>query len=60
MVISQKGKLISFHSIQLTDTHRRYSITERDLPRVVETLKEFGILLLGQGLRIYTDNKSYM
>ena len=38
-VISQKGKPITFYSIKLTDSQRWYTVTERELISVVETLK---------------------
>ena len=55
-VISQKGKPISFYSRKLTDAPKRYTLTERKLVSMVETLKEFRTIRLGQKLRIYTDH----
>ena len=40
-VISQKGKPISFYSGKMTDSQQRYTVTEREIPKIVETLKEF-------------------
>ena len=54
--IIQKGKLITFYSRKLTDAQKRYTVTERGMLSIVETLKEFRTILLGQKLRIYTDN----
>ena len=56
-VISQKVKPISVYSIKLTDAQQWYTLTERELLSIVETLKEFRTILLGQKLRIYTDHK---
>ena len=56
-VISQKGRPIAFYSIKITDAQQRYIVTERELLSIVETLKEFRKILLGQKLRIYTDHK---
>ena len=56
--ISQKGKPIAFYSGKLTDTQQRYTVTKRELLNIVETLMEFRTILLGQKLRIYTDNKN--
>ena len=39
--ISQKGKPIAFYSRKLTPAQTRYTITERELLSIVETLKEF-------------------
>ena len=57
-VISQKGKPITFYSRKLTDSQKSYTVTEKELLIIVETLKEFRTLLLGQRLRIYTDHKN--
>ena len=35
----------------------RYTVTEREILRIVETLKEFRTISLGQKLRIYTNHK---
>ena len=57
-VISQKGKPISFYSRKHTCAQQQYTVTERELISIVETLKEFQTILLGHKLRIYTDNKN--
>ena len=57
-VISQKVKPISFYSRKLTDSQQRYTVMERELLSIVETLKEFRTILLGHKLQIYTDNKN--
>ena len=59
-VIIQKGKPITFYSIKITGSQQRYTVTDRELLSVVETLKEFRTILLGQKLRIYTDHKNLM
>ena len=53
-VISQKGKPIAFYGGKLTDAQQRYTVTERELLSIVETLKEFRTMLPGQKLQIYT------
>ena len=50
--IIQKGKPIYFYDIKLTDAQKRYTVTEKELLSIVETLKEFITILLGQNLRI--------
>ena len=57
-VISQDGKPIAFYSRKLTDCQTRYTTTERELLAIVETLKEFRNILLGQKLVIHTDHKN--
>ena len=34
----------------------RYIVTEKKLPSIVETVKYFGTILLGQILKIYTNH----
>ena len=57
-VISQNGQPIAFYSRKLTDAQTRYTTTERELLAIVETLKEFKNILLGQKIRVYTDHKN--
>ena len=57
-VISQNGKPIAFYSRKLRDGQHNYTTTERELLAIVETLKEFRTILLGQKLKIYTDHKN--
>ena len=56
-VISQKGKPIAFYIIKLTEYQRRYTVTERGMLSIVETIKYFGTILFGKILKLYTDNK---
>ena len=56
-VIRQKDKPIAFYSRKLTDAQKQYTVTEIELLSNVETLKDFRMILLGQKLRILTDNK---
>ena len=57
-VISQRGKPIAFYSRKLKPEQTRYTTTERELLSIVETLKEFRNILLGQKLIVYTDHKN--
>lgn len=57
-VISQKGKPIAFYSRKLKPEQTRYTTTERELLSIVETLKEFRNILLGQKIVIHTDHKN--
>ena len=56
--INQKVKTINLYSIKLTDAQQWYTVTEKKLLSIVETLKEIRTILLGQKLRIYTDHKN--
>ena len=56
--ISQEGKPIAFYSRKLNPAQTRYTTTEQELLSIVETLKEFRTILLGQELNIHTDHKN--
>jgi RNase H-like domain found in reverse transcriptase/Reverse transcriptase (RNA-dependent DNA polymerase) len=57
-VISQKGRPIAFYSRKLKPEQTRDSTTERELLSIVETLKEFRNILLGQKDLVFTDHKN--
>ena len=57
-VISQKGKPIAFYSRKLNPAQTRYTTTERELLSIVETLKEYRNILLGQQIEVFTDHKN--
>ena len=57
-VISQKGKYIAFYRRKVTDSQQRYTVTEREILSILENLKEFRTILLGQKLRIYNDHNT--
>ena len=55
-VIMQEDKPIAFYSRKLTETQKKYGVGEIELLSVVETLKEFRSILLGQQIEVYTDH----
>ena len=57
-VIIQEDKPFAFYSRKWTKTQKRYMVTEKELLSIVETLREFRTILLGQQLKIYTDHKN--
>ena len=57
-VISQKCKLIALYSRKITGAEQHYTVTDKALLSIVETLKYIRIILPGQKLLIYTDNKN--
>jgi hypothetical protein len=57
-VISQENRPIAFYSRKLSLAQTRYTTTERELLSIVETLKEFRNILLGQRITVYTDHKN--
>ena len=56
--ISQDGRPVAFYTKKLNPAQTRYTTTERELLAIVETLKEFRNILLGQQRTIYTDHKN--
>ena len=57
-VISQNIKPIAFCSQNLTGPQTRYTVTNKELLSIIESLKEFHTLLLGQKLKIYYYHKN--
>ena len=57
-VISQDNRPIAFYSRKLNPAQTRYTTTERELLSIVETLKEFRNILLGQRIKVYTDHQN--
>lgn len=57
-VISQDSKPIAFYSRKLSKAQLNYTTTERELLAIVETLKEFRNILLGQQIVVYTDHQN--
>ena len=53
-----KFKPIAFYSRKLNYDQQRYTVTERELPSIVETLKYFRTIFIGQKLIIYTDHEN--
>ena len=47
---------MAYYTRKLTDTQRRYTIEERELLSIVETLKEFKGMILGYSTQVYTDH----
>ena len=58
VVISQDNKPIAFYSRKLNPAQLNYTTTERELLAIVETLKEFRNILLGQQIIVHTDHKN--
>ncbi len=59
-VITQDNRPIAFFSRKLSDTQRKYSVTEIELLAIVETLKEFKGMLWGQQIKVFTDHANLM
>jgi hypothetical protein len=59
-VITQEGKPLAFYSRKLNAAQKRYTTGEQELLSIVETLKEFRNILLGQKLIVHTDHKNIL
>ena len=57
-VVSQNNKPIAFYSRKLNLAQTQYTTTEKELPSMVETLKEFRNILLDQQIVVYTDHQN--
>ena len=59
-VIMQKDRPLAFYSRKMNAAQRRYTTGEKELLSVVETLKEFRNILLGQRIIVHTDHMNIM
>ena len=57
-MIAQNDKPIAFYSRKLNPAQTRYTTTERELLSIVEVLKEFRNILLGQNIIVHTDHQN--
>jgi len=55
-VIMQDDKPLAFYTRKLNGAQSRYTVGEKELLGIVETLKEFENILLGQRLVVHTDH----
>jgi hypothetical protein len=59
-VITQDNRPIAFFSQKLSNTQRKYSVTEIELLAIVKTLKEFIGMLWGQQIKVFNDHANLM
>jgi hypothetical protein len=59
-VIMQNDRPLAFYSRKLNSAQKRYTTGEQELLSIVETLKEFKNILLGQKLIVHTDHKNLL
>jgi hypothetical protein len=55
-VIIQEGKPLAFYSRKLNSAQTRYTTGAQELLGIVESLKEFRDILLGQQVIVHTDH----
>ncbi len=60
VITTQDNKPIAFFSQKLSDTQRKYIITEIELLAIVETLKEFKGMLWGKNIKVFTNHTNLM
>ena len=56
-VISQEGKPINFYSPKLTAPQKRDTVTEKELPNIIKTLKYSCKVFLRQDIKIILNIK---
>jgi len=59
-VIMQENKPLAFYSRKVNSAQKRYTTGEQELLSIVETLKEFRNILLGQSITVHTDHKNLL
>ena len=59
-VIMQDDKPLAFYSRKLNGAQRRYTTGEQELLSIVETLKEYRNILLGQKVIVHTDHQNIL
>ena len=59
-VIMQNDRPLAFYSRKMNNAQRKYPTGEQELLSIVETLKEFKNILLGQDVVVHTDHKNLL
>ena len=57
-VISQNGRPVAYWSQKLTETQQKYPTTDQELLAIVECLKQYKTMLLGQTITVWTDHRN--
>ncbi len=56
----QDDRPLAFYSRKLSNAQKRYTTGKQELLSMIETLKEFQNILLGQKLIVHTDHKNLL
>ena len=57
-VVSQNNTPVAFFSKKLNKAQLKYTVTEKELLSIVETLKQFKTMLYGQKVVVHTDHQN--
>ena len=57
-MLSQEGKPIGFFSKKFNVAQRRYTVTQRELLAIVESLKHFRNIIYGHAIEVFTDHQN--
>ena len=58
-IISQNNKPIAFFLRRLIKPQLNYTITDKELLKIVECLKKFRGIIFGYEINVFSDNKTY-
>ena len=56
--ISHNNKPITFFSIILSKPQSKYTMTQKEVPKIVECLKQFCGIIFGYEINVFSDNKN--
>ena len=57
-VVSQEKKPLEFFRKKFNSSQKNYSMGEKELLSIVETIKQFRTMLYGHEIEVYTDHKN--
>ena len=57
-VISQNNKHISFFSRRLSNPHRKYTTTEKEILAIVECYKQFRVIIVSYEINVFSDHNN--
>ena len=58
-VIMKEVKPLDFYSHKISKAQINYTMTKKELLSIVETIKKFRNILLGNEMEVFTDHKNH-